>query len=274
MLRRLFSPPGAVQISYLLLLTGATLTGCRWGAVGQNTVGVQLFQQGRYAEALQQFEAAKQTDPQNPEAYYNLASTYHRMGVSQKDAKLTEQAEALYNQCLDLSPNHVACHRGLAVLLVETNRSDKAFKLLKNWAVANPQLSDPRVELANLHAEFQQTAIAEQYLDEVLAKDPNNAMAWAARGRLRETSGDLVQARQNYMQSLSLNSLQPEVYQRLAAVDLRAGQQAFQTAMTATQTTPASGVPPSATSTGGMAGTNSTGAGNVAAQPSAAPPRY
>ncbi|MFN9915852.1 MAG: tetratricopeptide repeat protein, partial [Pirellulaceae bacterium] len=96
MLRRLFSPSGSVQISCLLLFAGATLTGCRWGAVCQNTVCVQLFQQGRYAEALQKFESDKQSDPQNPEAYYNLASTYHRMGVSQKDAKLTEQAEALY----------------------------------------------------------------------------------------------------------------------------------------------------------------------------------
>jgi hypothetical protein len=75
------------------------------------------------------------------------------------------------------------------------------------------------------------------------------------------------------MQSLSLNSLQPEVYQRLAAVDLRAGQQAFQTAMTAPQTTPSSGASPTATSNG-MAGTAATGAGNVAAQPSTAPPRY
>ncbi len=175
-----------------------------------------------------------------PDTFYNLASTYHRMGVAQKDAKLTEQAESLYNQCLDMSPNHAACYRGLAVLLVETNRSDKAFTLLKKWAGENPQLSDPRIELAKLHQEFNQNSIAEQMLDEVLAKDPNNAVAWSARGSLREKTGDLAQARQNYVQSLSLNSLQPEVYQRVAALDLRLGQQAYQNAAVAAQSTIAS----------------------------------
>ncbi len=80
--------------------------------MGQNTVGVQLYQQGRYAEALQQFESAKLADPTNADTYYNLASTYHKMGVAGKDNKLLEQSEALYNQCLDIAPNHVDCYGG------------------------------------------------------------------------------------------------------------------------------------------------------------------
>ncbi len=91
-------------------------TGCRVTSMGQNTMGVRLYQQGRYSEALQQFQTAQVSDPSNPDTYYNLASTYHKLGVAQKDAKLIEQAESLYNQCLDLQPNHVDCHRGLAVL--------------------------------------------------------------------------------------------------------------------------------------------------------------
>lgn len=234
--------PETILLSYyrnltigMLLFVTAFATGCRWTGVTQNASGVQLFQQGRYAEALHQFETAKQTDPGNPDTYYNLASTYHRMGVTQKDAKLTEQAESLYNQCLDLSPNHVACHRGLAVLLVETNRSDKAFKLLKNWKESSPTVSDARVELAKLHQEFNQSTVAQQLLDEALQQDPSNANAWAARGRLRESTGDLAQARQNYAQSLAINSLQPDVYQKLAALDVRMGQQAMQNTISNTQ---------------------------------------
>jgi Flp pilus assembly protein TadD len=220
--------------AYVLIFVALT-TGCRWGAIGQNAVGVRLHQQGRYAEALQQFEAAKIADPTNPDSFYNLASTYHRMGVSQKDPKIIEQAESLYHQCLDMSPNHAACYRGLGVLLVESNRSDKAFTLLKKWVADNPQSSDAKIELAKLHQEFNQTAIASQMLDEVLAKDPNNAVAWSARGHIREANGELSQARQNYIQSLSLNAVQPEVAQRLASVDLRLGQQAWQNTVATTQ---------------------------------------
>ena len=99
--------------------------------MGQNTVEVRLYQQGRYAEALQQFQLAQASDPSNPDAYYNLASTYHKLGVAQKDARLIEQAESLYHQCLDLQPNHIDCYRSLAVLLAESSRPDASMRLLK-----------------------------------------------------------------------------------------------------------------------------------------------
>ncbi len=199
-------------------------TGCRWASSGQNTLGVRLYQQGRYTEALQQFQVAQKTDPMNPDAYYNLASTYHKLGVTQKDQRLITQAESLYNQCLDLSPNHVDCHRGLAVLLVESGRPDKAFVFLKKWASDNPAMADAKVELSRLHQEFNETKVAERYLDEALAADPNHYRAWAARGQMREASGDLNQALQNYQQSLAINSLQPDLYQRVASLNVRIAQ--------------------------------------------------
>ena len=199
-------------------------SGCRVTSMGQNTLGVRLYQQGRYSEALQQFQTAQVSDPSNPDTYYNLASTFHKLGVTQKDAKLIEQAESLYNQCLDLQPNHIDCHRGLAVLLAESNRPDRAMALLKNWAAKNPQLADARIELSRLHQEFGQTKVAEQYLDEALALNPNDHRAWTARGQMREASGDLSQALQNYQQSLAINSLQPDLYQRVASLNVKIAQ--------------------------------------------------
>lgn len=213
----------------IALVAAVLSSGCRWTSVGQNTLGVRLHQQGRYAEALQQFQVAQRTDPTNPDAYYNLASTYHKLGIAQKDAKLIEQAESLYNQCLDYAPNHVDCHRALAVLLAESNRRDKAFGLLKNWAAKNPQLSDARVELSRLHQEFGETKAAEQYLDEALALNPNDFRAWTARGQFREQAGDFGQALQNYQQSLAINNLQPELYQRVASLNVKIAQNTLST---------------------------------------------
>ncbi len=164
------------HLKHLLCIVGVfyccTCLGCRWGSVGQNGLGLQLYQQGRYPEALQQFELARQADPTNPDSYYNLASTYARLGQAQKDPKMLEQAEVLYNQCLELAPNHTECYRGLAVLLVETNRSDKAFTLMQNWTKSSPTLVDARVELSRLQSEFGKTKEAQQTLDEALAMDP------------------------------------------------------------------------------------------------------
>lgn len=212
-----------------LWLVLSSTGGCRWASSGQNTLGVRLYQQGRYAEALQQFQVAQTTDPQNPDTYYNLASTYHKLGVTQKDQKLIDQAESLYNQCLDLSPNHVDCHRGLAVLLVESGKPDRAFVFMNKWATDNPAMADARVELSRLHQEFGETKLAERYLDEALAMDPNHYRAWAARGQMREASGDLNQALQNYQQSLAINSLQPDLYQRVASLNVRIAQNTLAT---------------------------------------------
>lgn len=206
---------------------GLTLafSGCGYSSMGQNTMGVRLYQQGRYAEALQQFQMAQSANPSNPDSYYNLASTYHKMGIPSKDAKLVEQAESLYNQCLDIQPNHVDCHRNLAVLLAESSRPDSAMRLLKNWEAKSPGSPDPKVELAKLNQEMGQNKAAEQYLDEALAMNPNDSRVWAHKAQLREASGDLNQAMYNYQQSLSLNSFQPEVYQRMASLQGRIAQQ-------------------------------------------------
>jgi tetratricopeptide (TPR) repeat protein len=203
----------------LAIATLAGICGCRMAATGQNVEGVRQYQQGQYPAALQRFQQAVAADPANADAYYNLAATVHRMGVQSGDRQALSEAEKLYNECLNHSPNHVDCHRALAVLLVETDRSDRAFALLKNWAVRSPQLADSRIELARLYHEFGDRETAKLHLDEAIRIDHQNPRAWAALGRLREDAGDYQLAMENYQRSLSLNTFQPGVAARVA--DLR-----------------------------------------------------
>ena len=154
----------------LLCLTA----GCHMMADGQNVEGVRLVQQGQPQAALQRFQQAITSNPLNADGYYNMAATYHRLGTEQKNRQLLDQAETLYNQCLDLNENHVDCRRGLAVLLVETERSDRAFNLLKNWVTSNPQLADARIELARLYEEFGDLETAKLHLNQAILVDQNN----------------------------------------------------------------------------------------------------
>ena len=201
-----------------LAVTLLSLSGCQWAASGQNATGARLYEQGQYSAALQQFQKVISTDPANADGYYNLAATNHRLGNQRGEMQLIQQAEALYNQCLDHDPNHVECHRGLAVLLVDTNRPDRAFALMKNWAAQNPNFAEPRIELARLYEEVREPATALKYLEDAVQNDPNNPRAWLALGRLREQSGDLNQAMQNYQRSLALNGAQPMAAQRVATL--------------------------------------------------------
>ena len=205
---------------FALVLTTIFLTGCQqWAATGQNSQGTRLYEQGQYTAAMQQFQKVISADPQNADGYYNLGATTHRLASQRQDSNLIQQAESLYNQCLDHQPNHVECHRALAVLLVETGRPDRAFALLKNWASQNPYLADARIELARLYEEHGQPQTALKYLEDAVQQDANSGRAWVALAQLREKSGDLTQALQNYQRASALNGgTQPMITERIAAL--------------------------------------------------------
>ena len=217
--------------SFIASLTFAIVSicgssGCQWASSGQNSQGAKYYQQGQYTAAMQEFQKAIASDPRNADGYYNLAATTHRLGLQRNDQALLGQSEALYNQCLDHDPNHVECHRGLAVLLIDTGRPDRAFTLMKNWAGTNPAFAEPRVELARLYQEAGEPQTAMKYLEDAVQQDANNTRAWLALGRLRETSGDLPQAIQNYQRSLAINGSQPMVTERVAALSRQVFSQA------------------------------------------------
>lgn len=208
------------------LLTVAMLTslgGCQTAAT-YNSQGVRQFQQGDYQSALNTFQNAITANPNDADAYYNLAATLHDWGFRGSDVNMLDQAESLYHRCLDLNGNHVECYRALAVLLVDTDRRDSAFTLLERWAQRSPALSAPMVELARLNEEYGRDDAARQYLAQALDVDSTSSRAWAAMGRLREREGRLAQALTDYRHAYNLNRGHPGVPQRIAALQQRMAQ--------------------------------------------------
>jgi tetratricopeptide (TPR) repeat protein len=187
-------------------------------AQGLNAEGVRLYDQAQHQEAIQRFERAISSDPDNADAYYNLAAVYHRMGVVNRDPSLVAQAEHYYNQCLDRNEAHYQCYRGLAVLLVEQERSEEAFRLIEGWVDRSPSDAEPKIELARLFEEFGDRQAAKRQLVEALSADPESARALAALGRLREQMGEHALALADYQKSLWYDRYQPQVAARVAAL--------------------------------------------------------
>jgi tetratricopeptide (TPR) repeat protein len=207
-----------VAVRGALALAVLALGGCRMWSQNQNGTGVAYYRQGQYQQAVANFQRAVQTDPTNADALYNLAAAYHLQAKQTNDPNAWLQAETLYNRALDQHKDHVDAHRALAVLLVETNRQDKAFTLMKNWAIASPQVASARVELARLYEEFGDQQSAATWLNSALQINPYDARALAALGKMREQQGDLVQALDNYRRAYALNPAAPGVAERLAAL--------------------------------------------------------
>jgi tetratricopeptide (TPR) repeat protein len=206
-------------VGLIVAVCGMVSAGCsNMTSQSLNSEGVRLYQNGNYIQAAEQFQRAIASNPKHADGYYNLASALHKNGKLYNRQEDLQQAEQLYNQCLDYNPNHTECYRGLAVLLTETDRQDAAFRLLEGWAARNPQKADPQIELARVLEETNNLPQASSRLVEALAIEPRNSRALTALGRLREVSGDPQQALANYQRSLAINRFQPAIAARVASL--------------------------------------------------------
>ena len=208
---------------FLFLFYIFLISGCQaMNAETHNAQGVTYLEQKKYDLALAEFEGARLQMPEAPNAYYNIGSTYHKIGLETKDPKMYSMAEQYYNICLTKDANHVNCHRGLAVLMVETARTDNAIALLKSWESQRPNDANPKIEIARLHQELGHNDEASQYLTAAIATDPGNIRACNALGMLRETAGDNEQALSLYKTSIAKNPDQADISSRIAAIEYRA----------------------------------------------------
>ncbi len=192
--------------------------GCGGMSKTDNAEGVKLYQQGNYLGAVNSFQQALAKQPGNPDCFYNLGATYHQQSKLFGRPADMQTAEQYYHLCLARNPNHEACQRALAVLLVEENRRDEAVGGLQAWARSQPTNPNPHIELARLAQEEGTVGEAEKELTTALAIDPTNTRALVALGSIRETSGDTTQALASYTRALSLDPQQPAVAAKVASL--------------------------------------------------------
>jgi tetratricopeptide (TPR) repeat protein len=207
------------QSRWLLPLLGCGLVvfgGCNFAARLQNIRGRQAFETGNYNEAALRFQRALQRNPYDSNALYNLGATQHALAKLTRNGPLLTTAEQYYRQSIAIDPRYSDAHRGLAVLLAETGRTDAAFDLVRTWSQRNPHSAEPLVELARLHQEFGDRAQATQLLTDALARDSQNARALTALAHNRELDGQYQLALQDYYRAYQLNSRQPGVAAKIA----------------------------------------------------------
>jgi tetratricopeptide (TPR) repeat protein len=207
--------PALVILSLLLF---AAALGCKPMGGNESTQGVQLYQQGNYLGAVNSFQEALARQPGNPDCFYNLGATYHQQAKVFGSAADRQVAEQYYHLCLARNPDHVACQRALAVLLVEEGRGPEAVSNLQSGAGARPTNPQPHIELARLAEEHGDLREAENQLVDALSLEPNNPRALVALGQLREAAGDPAQAAANYSRALAVDPQQPVVAARVASL--------------------------------------------------------
>ena len=198
-----------------------SLTGCRFAANRQNSIGRQAYESGQIAQAINRFQRALNLNPNNADAYYNLASSYYLLGKQQQNDQWVAQAEQLFRQSIALNDQHIDAHRALSALLIETNRERYAFELVDAWRQRYPQSAEPLIEIARLYQEYGDHRRATDFLSDAVRIDSQNVRALKALGHVREAQGQLQLAMENYNRALQLDTSQYDVAQRVRQIAVR-----------------------------------------------------
>ncbi|HUS58342.1 MAG TPA: tetratricopeptide repeat protein [Planctomycetota bacterium] len=118
-------------------------------------LGVQLYHQRKYAEAIKQFEEAVKLDPKDTNAYSWIGYSYfalhdygkmigtyeaalrhnpddaelhYNKGLVLKLANKTGEARASYSKALELDPTHTRAHAGLGQIFQAEGKTEEAMK--------------------------------------------------------------------------------------------------------------------------------------------------
>lgn len=194
-----------------------TVSGCySMNGYMMNASGLGYYDNGNYAMASQEFQAAVASNPRNPDYLANLARTRMKMGDP-------AGAERLYQQALAVSPSHQPSYHGYSELLLAQNRGPDALRMMNSWAATQPYIPESHVELAWLQRELGQPDAAAQSLQTALQMNPNHATALAHLGQYYQDQGNAAQAVALYQRSLHADWNQPHVHSRLAMAADAAG---------------------------------------------------
>lgn len=219
-----FSMASGRPIKCLSLFVGGVLlvqAGCGLAARRHNVLGREAFESGQLSRAISEFQLALQNDPQNSDAYHNLATTYWALGRQANNSQWVDQAEQLFRQSISLDANNLDAHRSLSVLLAQTNRPQFAVDLLQGWHQRQPYSAEPLVELARLQMELGDMNRAANHLADALRIDAYHPRALRAMGYVRESQGQWAMALENYSRSYQADSRQAELIPKIQSLQTR-----------------------------------------------------
>jgi tetratricopeptide (TPR) repeat protein len=112
--------------------------------IARNDLGVALEQQGRLAEAAEQYRAAVQLEPGRSQNHHNLANALDRLG---------RPAEALpeHRAAVRADPNNQILHYWLGLALGAAGQADEAVQEFSQAARLDAQFPWPHFEIAKIY---------------------------------------------------------------------------------------------------------------------------
>lgn len=153
---------------------------------------------GRIDEALADFSAVIEVDPNWADYYFDRASVRRQLGDY-------EGAIADYRKGMTVSPPFWELHYNLADLLAEMGDTAGAIAGMTRVVELEPEELDARINLVDLLLEAGELADAREHIDMGLRFHPGDPDMLYARGLLALANDDATQARGDFDRALAAN---------------------------------------------------------------------
>ncbi len=171
----------------LVLALGAGCSRAKVESMDHMNQGVVLATQKQYLEAVEQLERATAIDPQNDQAFFNLAIVHMEM-------RKYERAKEDLTRAIAVAPESAAYQEKLGTVLIEIKDWNGARKALEKTIELEPSLFKAYYKLAQVLEELDDQQSALERYTAAIERGPSFLPAYNALGRMYADLGYLDHA--------------------------------------------------------------------------------
>jgi tetratricopeptide (TPR) repeat protein len=161
----------------------------------QHDLGLACLEVGRPAEAVEAFRQAVAINPRLTDAHFRLGIALEKLG----DAGGAVRA---YDRATELLPSHTEAWFRAGALVFTLGHGEAAAGCFRRAAASGPKTSFGRLGAARALLTEDRDAEAEKSLRQMLALEPDNAMALDLLGNLLADSGRFEEAREYFARAV------------------------------------------------------------------------
>jgi tetratricopeptide (TPR) repeat protein len=216
-----------------------------------SNLGIALFDQGKFDEALGLYDRALALDDNFAQAFSNrgnalqrlkrfadaekdyrraldlqptFADAWNNLGTCLRELKRSQEAETVYRKALELSPNNPDTLDNLALALKDIDRLDEATDLMRRALSIESRDAKLFVHFATLLLDQHKVEEAAAANDSALALNADNYDAVNLAGRIAFERSDLAGALAHYRRALVLKPDLADAYNNMGNVLKELGQ--------------------------------------------------
>ena len=188
------------------------------------TVGSELLQSGKAAEARDAFELVLNSSPADEDAQHGEVAASERLALDARQCGKMDDALKDLLRAQAFAPKDPRLLYDLGILEDEMrlyHDADQTLTMLEQLQPSNPQVM---YAVARVKLDLGQLSTSEEKMQSYLKLEPRDASAHYGMGRIYQLSLQFDKARAEFQRSIELRPVQTEAYYELGDIALGQGE--------------------------------------------------